>query len=117
MNNKKIGYFSVHVRTDKDIIPMAAEQSKGHWLGLTANIRLSIHDHAYIETREIAEQLVAACVPVFDRRYGKEGYAVEINEQHGYERYAKQKIEKDTQIILERLRTGNMAPNKPVQVD
>lgn len=71
---------------------------------------------AHLKNREIAEDFVEALKPIFERRYGP-GFSIEIEDWSGSSSPSLQaRIEKDSAIVAERLKTGNLVPNKAVHI-
>ncbi len=68
MTDRTLRYYTVSLHVDKPNAPLHAEQSRCGWLSLTANIRLAINNPAHLDSQDLAEQLVAACRPIFAKR-------------------------------------------------
>lgn len=117
MTDMTLRYYTVSLLVDKPNAPLHTEQSRCGWLSLTANIRLAINNAARLDNRELAEQLVDRCRPIFDKRYGRDRYEVAVNEQRGPNSKTQVvRIKKDSDIVRARIATNNFAPNQPVDL-
>ena len=80
---------------------------------LSANLRLcGSNSMAYIESASLAKRFRDACMPSLRKRYGN-AFALEITEWSSSEdRQTREKIERDSALIRERLASGNFTPNR-----
>lgn len=107
-------YWSIIVEIERSIGGLELQQMRDElWLG--PNLRLAgMTGMAHIETEELAQQFLDACLPIFNKRY-KDGYTVRLVPNGGHDHKSlRGRIDRDSTIIRIRLATGNFAPNKPV---
>ena len=71
---------------------------------------------AHLKSRALAEDFTEALKPIFERRYGP-GFGIEIEDWSGSSSPSLlARIERDSAIVAERLKTGNLVPNKAVHI-
>ena len=71
---------------------------------------------AHIESEQLAKEYLKACSPIFEKRY-KHGYEAEVRKNSASNhKSVVSRIERDSAILRERLRTRNFAPNKKVEI-
>lgn len=91
------------------------EQKDGMYV--SPHTRLAgFHGVAYLKSRALAEDFAEALKPIFERRYGP-GFSIEIEDWSGSSSLSLlARIEKDSAIVAERLKTRNLVPNKAVHI-
>jgi len=106
--------ISVVVHETKENLVLQQMRDEMH---LSPNVKLSgMSGMAHIETQQLANEFLNACRPVLDKRY-KFGYEATIKKNGGSDHKSlRNQIQRDSAIILERLRTSNLAPNKKVEI-
>ena len=108
----RIKYWGIQISVNKDVNSLTHQQMRDEmWVG--PHVRLTgMSGMAHIGSKNLADRYLQACIPVFDKRY-KDGYAAGVVEWEGSSnKRLLTRVEKDSEIIKERLKTGNMAPNK-----
>lgn len=106
-------YFSIY-----PCLPIRAPsslfyQDEKNELCLSSNVRLcGMARMAHIDSRQLAEQFVEACLPTLQKRYGNET-TLEIFEcMASATDSLKERIKVDSEIIRKRIATNNFSPNK-----
>ncbi|MCP5197534.1 MAG: hypothetical protein H6974_12255 [Gammaproteobacteria bacterium] len=111
-----LDYWAIFIEV-KEFKPSLSIQQMRDGLYLSPNVKLSgFPSMAYIESEQLAKEYLKACVPVFEKRY-KHGYEAEV-QKHSASKHKSvvSRIERDSAIIRERIKTCNFAPNKKVEI-
>lgn len=106
-------YFAVKVQARRNVpSTLFYQQEKGE-LFLGPHARLAGHPGmAHIESEALARAYAEACAPVMQKRYGNDAICrVTVCESSGDKRLM-DRIQKDSNIIRNRLATANLASNK-----
>ena len=113
----KIEYWSIAIRTDKEIGGMAAVEYHGETM-LSPHVRVSSSAGAgaCLDSEKLARAYLEAVKHVLDRRYGKNAWEAEVVPCSSNDSGISKKIHQDSAIVRARIRTGNFAPNRKVDV-
>jgi len=112
-----INYWVITVQLDEPGSGLFVQQERDE-LYLSPHVRLAgLNAVAHVESAELAEGFLAATRPRLDKRYG-DRFTAEVVECRGHDRrQLREQISRDSAIIKARLKTGNFAPNRKVEVD
>lgn len=111
-----LDYWTIVIEVN-EFKPSLSVQQMRDGLYLSPHVKLSgFPSMAHIESEQLAKEYLKACSPIFEKRY-KHGYEAEVqkNSASNYKSVVS-RIERDSAIIRERLRTRNFAPNKKVEI-
>ena len=106
-----VKYWGIQITVNKEVHSLPDQQwANEMWVG--PHVRLTgMSGMAHIVSKNLAEQYLHACIPVFDKRY-KDGFEACIKEwEESSNKQLMVRLDMDSRIIQERIKTGNMAPN------
>jgi len=110
----RISYFTIVPRMTPRIFSALLHQEENSDVFLSPHVRLCGYSAmAHIDTESLARMFADACMPFLQKRYGIETeLGVESRWEVSESNTILKRIQKDSELIRNRLATGNFSPNK-----
>lgn len=71
---------------------------------------------AHIKSVDLAQRFRHACLPIIRKRYGQDSDLKVEKVEEDFKPQILKRIDRDSEVIEERLRTNNLSPNKSPRI-